>query len=63
MAQSAWDLRNSDAALRREIERWLRDLAVWEAEGLVDSNPAKTVRDWIAAVEKMLARPPSPGVA
>jgi len=33
MAQSAWDPRNSDASLRRDIERWRKDLAMWEAGG------------------------------
>jgi hypothetical protein len=51
----AWDPRNSDADLRRDIERWREDLAKWEAAGLVDSGPANTIRGWIAEVEKIIA--------
>jgi hypothetical protein len=28
---------------------------MWEAAGLVDSNPANTIRGWIAEVEKLLS--------
>lgn len=55
--RSPWDVGSSDAALRQDIERWKRDLAQWEAAGLVDSVPAQTIRGWIDTVEKILSPP------
>jgi hypothetical protein len=52
---SAWDPRNSNDDLRRDIERWRKDLARWEAEGLVNSKPAEAIRGWIDTVEKIIA--------
>ena len=56
MAQPPWDdPSNSDAALKRDIEHWRKDLDAWEAEGLIDTAPVLIIKGWIATVEKLLA--------
>lgn len=52
---SIWDPSNSDAALRRDVERWRKDLAGWQAAGLIHTEPAETIKGWIASVEQLLA--------
>jgi hypothetical protein len=50
-----WDVRNSNSDLRRDIERWTADLAMLEAAGFANSSATKTIRDWIAEVERLIA--------
>jgi hypothetical protein len=41
----------SNAGLRRDIERWRGDLSMWVAAGLGNGNSARTIRQWIAEAE------------
>jgi hypothetical protein len=45
----------ADADFQRDIARWQKDLAMFEAEGLRDSPPALTIRGWIAEAEQIIA--------
>ena len=50
----AWDAGDSNADLRRDIERWEKDLATFEAEGLGRSSAADTIRAWIAEARDLI---------
>ena len=52
---SARKPRSSNTDLRDDIGQWRKDLARWEADGSVRSEPAAAIRGWIEAVEKMIA--------
>jgi hypothetical protein len=51
----AWDTGDSNADLRRDIERWEKDLAMLEAEGLGGSSAADRIRAWIAEARDLIA--------
>jgi hypothetical protein len=51
----AWDTGDSNADLRRDIERWEKDLAMLEAEGLGGTSAADTIRAWIAEARDLIA--------
>jgi hypothetical protein len=51
----AWDTGDANADLRRDIERWEKDLAILEAEGLGGSSAADTIRAWIAEARDLIA--------
>jgi hypothetical protein len=52
--EMAWNLGNSNAHIRRDIEQWRLDLAMWMAAGFTNSSPAKALRAWIAEAEWMI---------
>jgi hypothetical protein len=48
------DRETSNAALRRDIQRWEADLAMWMKAGRSDSKPANDLRSFIAEARYLI---------